>query len=98
MASVERFRKWYSKDLARGFRTSRRHVHLLATVKLERFPASICEILLKSDARKDSAEILSRVLTARFDAEFQFRKQDRRHSTTDLFRLNCLDYWSTNVA
>jgi hypothetical protein len=78
--------------------SSGRNVHLLATVKLERFPTRICELLLKSDTREDSAEIHSRVLTAQFDAEFQLRKQDRRHSMTDLFRLNCLDNRSINAA
>ncbi|MFC7325987.1 hypothetical protein ACFQMF_15590 [Halorubrum rutilum] len=71
---------------------------MLVTIKLERFPTRICELLIKSNPREDFLEILSRVLSTRFHAEFELWEQHRRRSTANLFRLSCLDHLLTNTA
>ncbi len=50
--------------------SSRRYIHLLITVKLERFAARVCELVIEGNTREDFDKILSRVLSARFHTEF----------------------------
>ncbi|MFD1572056.1 hypothetical protein ACFR9T_15970 [Halorubrum laminariae] len=71
---------------------------MFVTIKLERFPTRICELLVKSNPREDFLEILSRVLSTRFYTEFELWKQHCRRSTANLFRLSCLDHLLTHTA